>query len=171
MTKTKGVKYWKKKAWDEFSKYIRIRDALRTTNTVDKCVCCSCGKIYPAWGKGCLQAGHLVPGRGNGVLFVPLGCHGQCYNCNVRLKGNWPGYYDFMLKKYGQGAVDHLLDLSRKPVKLLPVELEAMRDSFKSAYESMKKNRELNAGETYEDYAKDITAFNPIGSHLWMLSR
>jgi hypothetical protein len=48
--KVKGVKYWKGKAWHEFSKYVRVRDALRTTGGIEKCVCCSCGKIKPAFG-------------------------------------------------------------------------------------------------------------------------
>ncbi len=165
--KGKGIKFWKKKAWDEFSKYIRVRDALRTTGTIDKCVCCSCGKIYDVWGVGCLQAGHFVPGRRNGTLLVPLGCHGQCYNCNVRLKGNWPGYHDFMIKNYGQYAVNHLLALSKKTVKIYPTQFEGMRDAFNSAYTAMKENRELNAGETYEAYRYNITVFNPFGSHLY----
>ncbi len=84
--------WWKGKAWEEFSKYIRIRDALRTTGTIENAVCCSCSKIYPSFGKGCLQAGHFIPGRRAAILFEETGVHGQCYWCNSNngLKGNWP---------------------------------------------------------------------------------
>ena len=67
--KRKGVRHWKRKAWDEFSRYVRLRDAIKTTQTKEWAVCCSCGKTYPAFGTGCGQAGHFVPGRGNAILF------------------------------------------------------------------------------------------------------
>jgi len=101
MAKTKGVKYWKSRAWNEFSKYVRLRDAIGTTGTKDWLICCSCGRKYPAFGKGCAQAGHFIPGRSHALLFREKGVHGQCYNCNQTLKGNWVEYEKFMRKKYG----------------------------------------------------------------------
>ena len=97
-TKTKGIRYWKKKACVEFSKYIRLRDALKTTGTKDTVICYTCKKSYPAFGVGCVQAGHFVPGRGNSILFDERGVHAQCYNCNVNLKGNWPEYMRYMIE-------------------------------------------------------------------------
>jgi len=140
MAKKHGVRWWKKKAWDEFSKFIRLRDALKTTGHQDFLVCCSCGKTYPAFGKGCAQAGHFVPGRGNAILFDERGVHGQCYNCNVNLKGNWPGYMDFMLKTYGHEVVDELLRLNKTVRKYGVVELEEMRDSYKKKMEELRVN-------------------------------
>ena len=78
----------KARAWGAFSIYIRLRDALRYSGDPRICQCISCGKEYPSFGLGCLQAGHYVPGRGSGILFDDRGCFSQCYNCNVRLKGN-----------------------------------------------------------------------------------
>ena len=95
--KKKGsLSWWKQKAWDQFSLYVRVRDALRTTGDIHDCVCCSCGRVKPAFGRGCIQAGHFIPGRKNSVLFSEVGVHGQCSWCNGSdlggLKGNWPGY-------------------------------------------------------------------------------
>ncbi len=133
----KGVKYWKKKAWEAFSKYIRLRDAITTTGTRDVLVCCSCDKEYPAFGKGCAQAGHFVPGRSHSLLFREKGVHGQCYNCNHTLKGNWPAYEQYMLKRYGQVQVDEEKSAKYGNVKYTAVQLEEIRDKYKKKYEEL----------------------------------
>ena len=138
MAKTKGVRYWKGKAWDEFSKYIRVRDALRTTGKDDLVVCCTCGKTYPAFGKGCAQAGHFIPGRGNSILFDERGVHAQCYNCNHTLKGNWTEYLPYMKRRYGQDVVDELLAVKYRVRKFTPAELEKMRDDYKAKWQVLK---------------------------------
>jgi hypothetical protein len=164
--KTKGVKYWKGKAWHEFSRYIRVRDALRTTRGIENCKCCSCGRIYPAFGLKCLQAGHFIPGRHNAVLFNELGCHGQCYNCNVRLKGAWPEYHEFMVDNYGQEAVDYMLMEKNQTIKFLPFELEELRNLYKLLADQMLSTKKLLKGESYEAYRDNIDAFGPYGMRL-----
>ncbi len=129
----------KKKAWGAFSKWIRLRDALETTGTPDTLICCSCGKPYPAFGVGCAQAGHFIPGRGQSILFEENCVHGQCYNCNIRLKGNWPGYYAFMLKKYGQHAVNALLILNKQTRKRYESDYVELREKYDGLYEQLKE--------------------------------
>lgn len=73
-----GLKKSKKKAWDAFSKYVRLRDALKTTGTHTHAKCYTCLKRYPAFGKGCLQAGHFIPGRNNSILIDEVGVNAQC---------------------------------------------------------------------------------------------
>jgi len=170
MAKRKGtMSWWKGKTWTEFSKYIRIRDALRTTGGIEMAVCCTCGKIYPAFGKGCIQAGHFIPGRMSSILFCELGCHAQCYNCNLRLKGNWPPYHAFIVTKYGYDGLDRMLALRHHVVKFLPSRLEAMRDVYKFMYQKMFTTKTLLKGETYEDYASNILTFDSIGSRVLQL--
>jgi hypothetical protein len=137
--KKKGIKYWKGEAWDEFSKFIRLRDALRTTGTKDYLVCCSCGKQYPAFGVRCAQAGHFIAGRKNAILFDEKCCHGQCYNCNHTLKGNWPGYMEFMLNRYGRPTVDKLLRQNKSVVKFTVSDLMDKRSLYKSRYDALLK--------------------------------
>lgn len=105
--KTKGKSYWKKKVWKEFSRYIRLRDCLKTTNFKDSGKCITCGRVYPFKQ---LQAGHFIPGRNNQVLFDEEQVNAQCYSCNVGLKGNWPSYLKIMVERHGQDKVDLMLN-------------------------------------------------------------
>ncbi len=101
----------KKRVWKLFSRYIRLRDRLVTSKgkvSTRYGRCCSCGRKY-AIKK--LQAGHFIPGRRGLLLFHMQGCHSQCYGCNIMQKGNWPGYYKFMVKKYGVEVIHYLLDM------------------------------------------------------------
>lgn len=98
----------KKRAWKQLSIYVRTRDALKTTGTVLYAHCISCDRRYPAFGKGCLQAGHFIPGRSGAVLFDDRGIHAQCYNCNVNLKGNWVPYEKKLIEMYGVEVVEEL---------------------------------------------------------------
>lgn len=136
--KKHGVQWWKKKTWDVFSKYIRLRDALATTGRKDVLLCCSCGKQYPAFGVGCAQAGHFIPSRGNAILFDERGVHGQCYNCNINLKGNWPEYFRFMMTKHGSEVINELLLLKKTVRKYTTVELEELHDKYKDKIEELK---------------------------------
>lgn len=124
----KTVSKAKKKAWAEFSRYIRARDCLRTTGTVDAGRCVTCGKVYP-FEK--LQAGHFVPGRRNAGLFDERGVHAQCYACNVGLHGNWPEYLQFMVSEYGQDVVDELIRLRHVTVKYTISDLERMAAEYR----------------------------------------
>lgn len=137
--KTKGVKYWKKKAWDKFSRFIRFRDAIATTHTKEFVICCSCGKIYPAFGIGCVQAGHFVPGRSHSLLFRERGTHGQCYNCNVNLKSNWVEYEKFMLKKYGEEVVQQEKDAKNSGLKYRAFELEELFNYYSTKAKELEK--------------------------------
>jgi len=127
----------KKKAWREFSRYIRTRDCLKSTGSAEAGRCVTCGKIYP-FAK--LQAGHFVPGRRNAGLFDERGVHAQCYACNVGLHGNWPEYLRFMELEYGQEVIDELIDLRHVTVKFTAEELDRMAKEYRE------RTRELTEG-------------------------
>src|SRR3990167_3468441 len=97
----------KQRAWNAFSKYIRLRDCFKTTRRRDLglCVTCSRAKEFKL-----LHAGHFLPGRHSSILFDEVGCHAQCYVCNVVLGGNGARYYEFMLKEYGLETINRLLE-------------------------------------------------------------
>jgi hypothetical protein len=95
------LKSVKKKAWTEFSIYIRTRDCLITTGCAFWGLCITCGKRYHI---KLLQAGHFVAGRHNGNLFSEKGTHAQCYNCNINLKGNSLEYRRKIIEIYGTGS-------------------------------------------------------------------
>jgi hypothetical protein len=126
--KKKGVKYWKKKAWVEFSKYIRLRD----TNKLG-CECYTCGQ-YKDYKK--MHAGHFQPGRHNIFIFDERQVHAQCPGCNTFNRGNWPAYLKRMKQDYGEEEVQKMLDDRGKIKKFKPYELEEIYKKYKAKNES-----------------------------------
>ena len=133
MTKTKA----KKLAWAEFSKYIRLRDALRTTQTMTDVLCVSCGARKPAFGKGCAQAGHFIPGRHNSILFDEKIVQAQCYHCNIGLKGNWVAYEIKMIQMYGANTVSRLKAKKTKTVQYKVQDYLDIRDKYKMKFKEL----------------------------------
>jgi len=109
----------KKAAWSQFSRFIRLRDSLKTVGNTIQCVCISCGAIKPTFGKGCIQAGHFIPGRHNGVLFHEELVHGQDFHCNIGLKGNWVPYESAMVTLYGRDRVEEFKKMSKGKAELV----------------------------------------------------
>lgn len=144
----------KDKAWDACSVYVRTRDAYNTCNgrkiwldgkdgfqkEVLVAKCCTCNKEYQAFGQGCLQAGHFVPGRNGAVLFDERGIHAQCYNCNTNLKGNPRKYEAFMVATYGQELVDELDMLSEEKVELDIEDYKRIRKIFEDMTDELGRN-------------------------------
>lgn len=98
----------KEKAWKAFSYFIRIRDSLATTGTIEWCVCITCNVRGDSEPKpfGHIQAGHGVGGRRNAVLFHEEIVNGQCDHCNSNgarggLAGDYGNYAIALIKRYG----------------------------------------------------------------------
>jgi len=119
----KGSSYFKKKAWEAFSRYIRLKYADKEGNVV----CVTCGAIKP-WDQ--MQAGHFVPGRTGGILFDERGVHPQCVRCNIFLRGNLIEYYPFMLKTYGETIVNELRALKTKNVQFKSKDYEEILNKY-----------------------------------------
>lgn len=132
----------KKKAWEWFSKYIRLRDCLKTTGRPDIGACVTCGRTYEFKQ---LQAGHFIPGRHNSVLFHEKNCHAQCYHCNLGLKGNPIRYWRFMEQAYGDQTIKELEEMDRQITQTKAYELEALAEAYKDLYEDLYK--QFNAKE------------------------
>jgi 5-methylcytosine-specific restriction endonuclease McrA len=124
----------KKKTWTVFSKYIRLRDAMRTTGTLEDAKCVSCQRIYPV---GKLQAGHFISRRHNNILFDERNVAAQCVGCNLKQKGNWAGYYEQMIKLYGTDVIEELLMLRQLPKHFTASELIEMREDYERRIKEM----------------------------------
>ena len=136
--KRKTTKQLKKEAWNLFSQYIRLRDCLRTTGCSSFGLCITCGKRYHF---KLLQAGHFIPGRHNANLFNEKGCHAQCYNCNINLKGNTLEYRRQIIRLYGAGA-DEQLEAEDKIVKDLRAgELRELITHYKQEIEKLREGK------------------------------
>ena len=119
----------KKRAWVEFSIFIRTRDA----DDQGMVQCCTCSSVKH-WKE--MQSGHFIPGRLNNNLFDERGVHAQCSLCNVVRGGNGPKYYQFMEQAYGREVIDELLRQNDQTHKWLPGELESIGQKYKALNES-----------------------------------
>lgn len=129
----------KEKAWREFSLYIRTRDCLRTTFTLDSGSCVTCSREFPLKQ---LQAGHFIPGRTNAVLFNEKGVHAQCYGCNMGRGGAYHDYWLYMERVYGRKVIDKLLRDRHK--NLIYTEEDYLKIAAKYKKKTAKLIKEFN---------------------------
>lgn len=122
--KKKGVLYYKDKAWEACSQYIRQKYADWRGNAT----CITCGLTKP-WKQQ--QAGHFIPGRRNSILFDIRNIHVQCYGCNVRKQGNSIKYFRFMQDKYGDKVIEELEQLEKVDKQFTIPELQEKIEHFK----------------------------------------
>ena len=125
------------KAWSAFSKWVRLRDALKTTGSPDYCVCITCNKTYPAFGVGCIQAGHFVPGRRNSVLFDEECTNGQCYGCNCGQGGMWVEYRRIMLVRHGAEKVAEMESRKYLIVKYTRADYAEIKEKYERKYKDL----------------------------------
>lgn len=116
---------WKKKAWTEFSIWVRTRDA--NTDGTQTCVTCDTVSHWKT-----MQAGHFLRGRLNANLFSELGTWPQCYACNVGRDGNVVEYYEWMLAHHGKPVIDDLREKNSRTHKWLPGELQGIWEKYKA---------------------------------------
>ena len=123
-------------AWTAFSRYIRTRDCIKTTGSVEKGKCFTCENIYPFEQ---LQAGHFLDGRMNGILFDEQCVHAQCYACNVMKHGNKVLYTLKMQEVYGQEVVDRLLAKRYGVVKFTTPALKSYAENYKQRTKALEQ--------------------------------
>jgi len=127
--KKKTITSARKKAWEWFSRFIRLRDTIEKGNG-PYVPCVTCGAIKH-WKEQ--QAGHFIPqAQGNAVRFDERNVHTQCYRCNINLGGNGPEYYPFMVSEYGEFVIDELKEISKSVRKFTIEELEEMERDYKA---------------------------------------
>lgn len=131
-----GVKQAKKTAWGWFSKYIRLRDCIETTKSKDRGRCCTCGIEKPFEE---LQAGHLLGGRTNDVLFDETGVHAQCFRCNDKNRGNGEHrkYIQFMIRKYGKEFTMKKLEQPYEMIQYKEYQLREISDKYRLKYKEL----------------------------------
>jgi len=134
--KHKSVRKLKKECWDLFSKYIRLRDCLRTTGCASFGLCITCGKRYHF---KLLQAGHFIPGRHNNNLFSEEGTHAQCYNCNINLRGNTLEYRRQIIRLYGEGYDVELERQNEENRHFTVSELEELKANFQQKIKELEQ--------------------------------
>lgn len=140
MAKSTLSTYMDNTVWPWFAKFIKARDADK-----DGWVsCCTCGKKM-RWNDSDCNAGHLVPGRTNKIIFDEQIVHGQCVYCNKFKAGAVWEYVQFMRKKYGLSYEEIEEMQNRKHVikKFTKEELKELKNVFKSEFERISKEKGL----------------------------
>lgn len=125
--KKKTVASLKNKIKPLFSWYIRLRDCLRTTGSLEYGECFTCdfsGHI------SLLDAGHFIP-KHNANLFSERGVQAQCRKCNRYSSGKQLEYRRQLIKLYGEGADIELEEEARQIKKFTIPELEALMIDLK----------------------------------------
>lgn len=123
--KKPSTKTLKKKAWREFSIFIRTRDA--DDHGMVRCITCPTVAHWKL-----MQAGHFLRGRLNANLFDKRGCWAQCYACNIGRDGNVVEYYEVMLSTFGRETIKELKAQNQITHKWGPTELQAIYEFYKS---------------------------------------
>ena len=144
MTKKRkrSIKSAKQGAWVAFSKYIRLRDSLATTNTTERCVCITCKETVPTKyvaGFNTLQAGHSIAGRSKNILFDEDLVYGQCAACNCIHGGRLSEFAIIMIDKFGKEWFEEKCFIARKPseTKWSIQELDEIKQKYKQKYEEL----------------------------------
>ena len=134
--KMRSVAALKKKAWDTFSQFIRLRDCLETAGRTDMGQCITCQRMFPF---RLLDAGHFVSGRGNAIIFIEHNCHAQCRHCNRIRSGEVLVYRRRMVAKYGEEEVRRLEDLQFATRTYYAYELGELLRHYKERCEDLKR--------------------------------
>lgn len=124
----------KKRAWRYFSKYIRLRDALKTTGDIHYAKCFTCGRIESVKN---MDAGHFISRRFNSTLFDERNVHAQCSYCNTFLGGNQLEYRRQIVKLYGEGVDIELEDKATETKKYTIPELTELIITIKEKIKSL----------------------------------
>ena len=125
MTKKPDKRKLKKKAWDLLSKVKRFVDWIDKHGYV---TCYTCGVIKPPTE---MQAGHLLDGRSNSILYEERALKPQCYACNCCRAGNKEIFIPRFIDEHGRELYDELVRQKKQTRKIEVEELEQMIESYK----------------------------------------
>ena len=120
----------------EFSRYIRLRDAL--PDGTFKCI--SCGQVKDLSQADC---GHYVNRRHMATRFDEMNCNAQCRSCNRFDEGNMQGYRRGLVAKYGEQRVLLLEAKKHESRKYSMFEYEALIQHYKEEVKRLRKEKEL----------------------------
>jgi len=123
-------------AWRNFSAYIRARDAIATTGTLEYCKCITCGKVVPI---SQIDAGHMIGGRKNGILFDETITHGQCIGCNREGGGQYEAYKRVMIERNGVAWYESKERQKREVVELTDEALVLISKLYLQKYKELTK--------------------------------
>lgn len=144
MAKSRSRKYQEQQTWKAFSKYIRARDAIRTTGTLARVVCFTCGNELET---AASQAGHIISRSYSNALLNPNVVFAQCTHCNYAREGNHVLGFLNLVELVGYEKAQRIVYSSMIPKSpsYTQLDLEDMEDSYWQAYEILEQYYEEHA--------------------------
>lgn len=142
MSKSRSRKTQELRTWQAFSKYIRARDAIRSTGTLSEVVCFTCGQRLPT---AASQAGHIVSRTYQGALFNPKVVFAQCVHCNHNREGNHILGFFHLVEIVGYDTAVKIVFNSMKPKPLTMLDLEDIEEGCLYATEVLEEFYEQHA--------------------------
>lgn len=124
----------KKKAWDEFSRWVRVHDCLESTGLPFVGVCITCDRRFHI---RYLQAGHCLPGRTNAKLFNEKLVHAQCKWCNEFKHGEKDKYEKKMIGRYGEKEFEQMKIKAKQIIHNSEMDFEKLAEDYKSKYKDL----------------------------------
>ena len=134
--KNKTVTQLKKILWKEFSRFIRLRDSIRTTGNTKSLLCITCKSLVDIKSA---DAGHGITRGESSTLFDERNVHGQCKRCNMR-GGEQYLYMIEVDKLYGEGTAEELQRLRHETKKFSRPELIEMIEDYKQRIKEIDEN-------------------------------
>lgn len=125
-------------AWRAMSRYVRIRECINTTGSVEYGKCVTCGEVKP-FDK--LDAGHFVPGCAGYAMWDERNVHIQCSACNRFHGGRVLEYRDWMIARYGEAVVEELRERARMMCKYTANDLREMAKSYRIKTKQLEESR------------------------------
>lgn len=86
-----------------YSKWVRKRDAFRSTGSPDYSACFTCGRTFRT---AQLENGHYITRGCKALRWHPKNTHSQCHDCNQFKSGNLKVYRENLVFCYGESVFD-----------------------------------------------------------------
>jgi len=150
-----------KEVWNYFSKYIRLRDSLRSAYTEDYCQCITCWQITPNdWQ---LHAWHFIPKTTKSIKFNEVNVNGQCTKCNTN--GSWEVriYRKVLIKLYWKNKIQDLEKQKRLVISwwIQKDQLNELLKKYKQKYKNLKEK-----GITKKEHKKWLEKYKIIKKNI-----
>lgn len=137
----------KKRAWDAFSRWKRVKDCMATTGLPFCGICVTCDRSFHI---SYLDAGHCFAGRSNAGLFHEQLVNAQCRNCNQIHHGKPTKYRKIMETEYGKKKVAKWEAEGKKVKHNRDMDFDGIREKYRN------KTNELLRPLGYNNYDEMI---------------
>lgn len=135
MKKKITVKKLDKRLWRIFSRYIRARDAVKTTGSIYTVNCITCGKRKSTKE---VDAGHYLSRSHASLKYDERNVHAQCKHCNMPPDpGEIHIYKERVKSLYGVNTPDELYKKKQKLEKRNTRDIEDMIKRYKEKLEQL----------------------------------